>query len=782
LFLARRLSHFTLGLLGLFLIALGVGRGQENKLDREIEDKKAMTKLLEKAEDEYRIFLQKPDKAYQYWAAMKVELALGKFDLAALHMDLLLKKEPKEDVDKDLVKIENAEGLSSFLRLREVKKWSDYKPFQEEAEKNVEELMNRLTAALQKHLSDGTRINKFIKQLDAATPEERVFAFVQLDRSKQFAVPYLIEALQVNYGKRLHSRIVQAMLRLDSGIVPVFLEVLRASDAKDAAAIDLRLTLLDIIKQRNDSRAVPYLWHISASKQYPEVVRAKALDTLASLLKTDARLLPPAKVALTELADKYYHHKVRFGAEGGVRLWPWDGTKLDSTPVELTPHKAEEFFGTRYAREALDLDPSYVPAQRLLLSLVLERAFESELDQFLLKPMPPGIQNLLASIDPELVVSVLEKALDERNLAVILPTVTALGERGESRAALLNAGGMPRGILRALHYLNRRVQFAAARALLKMPGSPSPLAALRVIDVLRRFLSSDGNPDVLAAYVPADKVEPVRQALKAAGFDFSEAKNVQDARAKLHSAADFDLIVLHQALPPDELNHVLTQFRADADHGLLPILVFPHRDSMEAMRKIARRFSNVTVLPEVVLTMPEELKTTLEEQIKQTQGAKLSVDERKELTKIALDILWRMARGEYAGYDVRPAQDAFWTAVRNPDLAVQALEALGRLPGNEIQRRLAAIVSDAAQGKLRVPAALELNHHIQKYGLLLGKRQIDELKTAYRDAADDAPLKGQLALVLGSLRPSVQATGVQLFQYRPEPGAPAAAAEKKEEK
>jgi CheY-like chemotaxis protein len=452
--------------------------------------------------------------------------------------------------------------------------------------------------------------------------------------------------------------------------------------------------------------------------------------------------------------------------------------KLDGTAIELPPYRAEEFFGLRHAREALDLDPAYLPAQQVLLSLLLERTFADALDQYLLKPMPAGVRNLLASIDSDLVMSVLERALDEQKPAVILPALTALGERGEVRAARLNSGGQPRGIVRALYYPDRRVQLTAARALLKMPGSQAPVAALRVVDVLRRFLASDGTPRILAASVPPEKTATLRQALKTAGYDVVEAGKLPDAFEKLRGSADFDAILLHEGLPAAELPFALSQLRADADQGLLPVFIVPRREAVDSTRKLARGYRNVLVLPEVMLTMPDELKNTLDSAIKASQGAKLSPEERKELTKIALDVLWRMARGELSGFDVRPAQEALWSALRSEDLAVQALEVIGRLPGHDVQRRLATVATDAGRGKLRVPAAIELNRHIQKYGMLLEKRQIDDVKTAYSAAGDDANLKTQLALVLGSLRPSPQATGAQLSQFRSEP--PAAAAEKKE--
>src|SRR5947209_13643382 len=98
---------------GLLTLALATGRAQEDKHDPGVE---ATKRLLKKAEEEYRLFLKRPETIIDYWAALKYEMQLGKFDLAGLHLKLLLDKYDKmpEEGGKELLKIEAAEGLSSL--------------------------------------------------------------------------------------------------------------------------------------------------------------------------------------------------------------------------------------------------------------------------------------------------------------------------------------------------------------------------------------------------------------------------------------------------------------------------------------------------------------------------------------------------------------------------------------------------------------------------------------------------------------------------------------------
>jgi DNA-binding response OmpR family regulator len=770
-----------MALLAPLALVVTATHAQDEKPDPDVV---ATKRLLQKAENEYRSFIKQPQTVLEYWAAMKFEMQLGKFDLAALHLKLLLDKYEKtpDESSKDLLKIEAAEGLADILKLRAVKQWSDYPPHQKEAVENVEKFIDRLTEAVEKHLSDPARIQKFIKRLDAPSPEERAFARLQLMKSGVRAVPYLVESMRVNVGKPLYDRVRDLIYEMDSDVVPGYLELFRPANANDARELEPRLTLLKLTVARGDRRIVPYLWHMSAAPQYPEPVRKAAQEALAAFLKMDVVNLPPAKFALTDLASDYYYHRKNFPTKV-VKIWPWDGKQIATKPVELTPAQAEEFFGLRYARQALDLDPQYQPAQIVLLNLMLERTLEPELDQLLLKPLPPGLKNLLVTLDPTLVTVVLERAMDDHKAPAIVALVQALGERGDPRAARLGAGGVPRGLLRALYYPDRRVQFAAAQAALRMAYVPGAVN-VRVVDIFRRMLGGDpAVPRAMALYVPADKAAETRKQLKAAGYETTVVSDVKEALAKLQESADYDVIVVHRAVPPGELPFVLSQLRGDSDQGGLPLLIVTANEKDEATAKLASRYRATAGISLPALALGDELKARIEALTKSSAGAKLTADERKEFSRAALDALWRMARGEYPGYDVRPAEAAIYSsALRSPDQAPLALETLSRLPGTTVQHDLAGVVVDPMRGKLRIAAAHELGRHMQKYSVLLSKKDQADLKQLFQ-SADDPTLKGELAVVVGLMRtPTPQQVGVQLFQFRPDVPPPPMEKKEKDEK
>lgn len=744
-------------------------------------NRKATIILLDKAEEEYRTFFKRPESTFDYWAAIKFEIAVGKFDLAALHLKRLLENEKlkPEQVDDDLFKIESVEGPSTFLRLLRVDRWSDYPPFQKEAEANVKSFMDRLNAILEKRLSDPDRINRFIHQLDAETPEERTFAFTQLNRSRERAVPYLVEKLQESRGKPLYHRIVEAMVNLDPETVPAYLEVLKARDEKDAADQDLRLTLLRILRKRADPRVVPYLWHLSASKMYPPLIRETAKNYLADHLKVNPSVLPPAKLALVEQAEKHFRHQVKYPER--YRLWKWDGSKILLEPIQLKQSDAEEFFGTRYALEALDLDPAYVPAQLAFLALSLERTILQDFDKAILRPLPTATQRLFATLDADLILQILDRAYEDGNVPIILGAIRTLGDRGEVRAAKPSAFGHPTGVVRGLFFPDRRVQFQAVNSLLKMPTDQTPAAGSRTVEALQRLVTVDQPPIALIVGAAGDTAEETVKAVKNAGLEPLLVRNIQEGLIRGRSLGNIEAIFLHHGLTPKEIPYALSQIRSDIDQGSTPVILVAPDDAVPQFQKIAARAKNVKVISQSLLPSAEELKKAVDETVVKVGIAPLSAEERKAIAARSLDIINQMARGQIPCYDVRPTRENVALASRNPDNASIALEILGRIPGSQAQVQLSDYVLDPSKDKLRVTAARELNRQVQHNGLLMPRPQVEKLRTLYNNPETDLNLRTELSYLIGGLPTTPARDGRQISSFRPDvPAAPVAPPVEKE--
>jgi CheY-like chemotaxis protein len=822
------------------LLAPALGQDLVDPKKKQAETRKeAIKKVIEQAQEEYRIFFKEPKTVLEYWAAMKFEMQVGKFDIAAYHLDKLnqlveLKnKGAQEDEllkleeNKQLLQIEEVEGLNTLLKLKLIKQWSKNHELQDEAVKNVEVLIDRTMVLLEKHLGSAARLSGFIDSLSDKVPEIRNYAYYQIKRAKHRATPLLVEALRSGKNTEI---IKQTMLKLDDDIIPPLLEVLKARNKGDAEDKDLRLALLHIIKYRYDKRAVPYLWHMSESTLYPPSVRAAAKDTLATLLNTKIQprrervfvfggyeKLLPAKVALVQLAERYYQNKVRYNdleempdrddpikkvVVPAYKIWFVDNNTGQVIPKAqiLLPDEARFAFGLRYAKEALDLDKQYIPAQVIYLSFLLEAEFtrkpyDGQLDKLLTEKRPPALARLLAKIDYELLITVLERALAEHNYAVMLPLIDALGDRGEVRAAMPTSAGAPGALVRALYYPDRRVQYAAARALLKLPSSPSPspVASARVVEVLRRFLAAEPAPKVLIAFARDARAAELRQVAEEAGFKAEVAVDTREAIQKLRATAEYDAILIDESVPIGELPFALAQLRTDQDAGRLPLLVVAPPDRKAELARMIERSPNTFLLeavwakkaanlkkqlhlaikyaaaPDTVRNAPEDQRYWLDYEIRRAKGQMLSENERKYFAQAALDWFALMARGELAGYDLKPVKATLEQMLNDDNTAIQALRIVARFPGPETQKRLFGVLTNTKRPALHLVAAQELNRHIQKHGMALTSDQI--LQVRQMEARKDLlpAVRAELSILVGTLGSSSAQTGARLFQYEPDP-------------
>lgn len=733
--------------------------------------------LGKRAEEEYKQRYKHPETAAEYWAAIKYEIEVGRFGLASELIKGLLDV-TKDEQAKDLLPLEEQDGLSAFLRLRVVPTWVDdpnldksvRDKINKETRANVEELIARVSSVLQKFLTDPARVQQLIKTL-GASDEDRAYALKELKRSGAIVVPYLIEALQQTPASdEMHQILMDTLVHLDQNAE---LPLLAALDLNDDG---LRIELIDILRKRADPRAVADLWHIAATQ--PAGASKQAVQAIAYFLGKPQ--IPPAKVALSQEANRYYEHQVTFPNPEAVSIWRVENNQLKS--ATLTASQAEEYYALHYARQALDIDPAYETAQIIFLSAALEKAYErGGIDQPLEKGAP-AVKELLRVVNSNLLKAVLQRALQEHRVAVILGAVRALGDRGELSAAFPDVNG-PALLVRALDYPDRRVQIAAADGLLRMPGQPNYGAKGRVVDILRRALGGSTAAVVLVGDSNPTRSNDVVRGLREAGYQAVEARSGREVMSRLNQAADVDLVLVDAGISYPELPFLLGQLRADINSGLLPVVVtVPENQAgsqqrQERLQRMVEHYRNVWVIP--TSYAPANLKLAVASHIAEAGTKALSEDERRNAAGMAIYWLKRMATGETPGYDVSSAEPEILNALNSDDLAALAIEAVERMHDPEAQRSLARLVLNTSRRpELRAAAAYALGRNIEEYGARLSAAQVAEIDRLFRGLGEDPKaknLRASVGLVIGSLRPSAERTGTRLQGYAPALGTPAAA-------
>jgi DNA-binding response OmpR family regulator len=712
-----------------------------------------------------------PETAPEFWAAAKYELQTGNHQRAGAMLQKFAERLAnlgQEDQDKLLLAIHDRDGLSPLLRLSNLAPVRALKTT-DAAGKEVplaDALIKRMTLALEKRLGDPARIEFFVGNL-GKSPEERAYAQLQLRLAGARAVPPLIKALMDQTQAKDHGHIVDALVKMDRDFAPA---ALAAMDAPSDAA---RSALIRVFERRTDERIVPYLWWLRGLPDVNPTLKAQADAALQRFLGASSHAVTDARQRLTDEADRWYRRQNDV-PEGGATIWRWDPEAGAVVAVPATKIGYEDYMTMYWARKALQVSPAYLPAQVLFLSAAIDRAIAQHGADQPLQKTDPRTAELLAASGAALLSAVLERAEAEGRTHVALGAVRALGESGDPRALRGDPPKADSPLVRALAFPDARVQFAAADAILNIPAAHPAPGASRVVNVLARALAS-GQRKALVGDYRAEEGQKLAGLLGQAGFD-AEAFTLG---RQLYQAAGADggvtLLAIHANLPDPGLAQLLTQLAANPNTSGLPILLFTDAATERAARETAGRFPRVRVVGPVPLTL-DLLNVELAALLREADAQPLSDAERKAQGPLAIELLRRIARGEFPGLDARGAEGALIHALASDELAGGAADVLARLPGKRVQSALAEVVlRDVRAAGVRSAVAAGLRLHLARFGILLGQDQLDALARLAASATDPA-LKEQADRLAAMLQPGALSEGARLLKF-PLVSAPPAGAE-----
>lgn len=540
---------------------------------------------------------KEPKKPLQIYTEFRLILSEGKFDIAAVYLEEFLKSNPSDD---DFLAIEKQYGTTAFQQLRTVPRYSDDPAREKRIRELIEELNRRAKEVTDKVLRNKERVLKFIANLGASY-EEKVFAQQELKRTGDFAIPFLVDAIRMNPDPELYRGILETIPVLDGPTMGGWVAVL------DHLGTDRQLGILEALAARRDvldlltnaqTDFTPHLWRILAKdpQTVPQNLRVLALNLLNRFypgVKADSKR---PEVELTAIAKTFYEHQARYldvkthpdATPTTTALWVTtdrDGVLVLNKLPDVPVRQADEYFGLKYARWALESKPEHEPAQLLILALAAERGIERA-NYGPLATAEPAVYALLADAPSRPLMDLLARGLNEKRTSLVLAMLQVLGDRADRAAATPPAGPAPRDALlvRALRYDHPAVQFAAATAILRAPLQPPAEAKRLIVDILRRAAASDpGTPPESKGTLLLVDPNPFRTSnnsvlLRGLGFKVETFTTGRQLLRRVAKASDFDILVIDRHTADPELIDLVAQLEANPQVAQRPIYIVASTD------------------------------------------------------------------------------------------------------------------------------------------------------------------------------------------------------------
>ncbi len=673
------------------------------------------------------LFAKQPETPEELWGAIDYLSRTGQGRQAVPYLEAFSKAEVD---DAALLRLRDQYGPGSFLRLEDDPATKPY----------ARPLTDKLTAAARRLAADPERISRYIPAL-LASKEEQDYAVARLRESGSFAVPAIVaEMKKYRTASPERERLAYNAARLDGASVPAWIAVLDGPDPS------LTADAARILGALGDRRAVPFLTFPAASPDSPLEVKTAAAIAIEKLTGKPFANQPRSPVnTLDDAAEAFARHQYEMPSER-VLLWQWDEARGLPAPVLARQVDVEGIFGGKLAGQALLLDPENRRAKVVQLGFLLERA----VDKVGFANFPAQDQATYAealAAGPEVLADLLRGAIatDRTNLAAV--TAEALGQVADPR--LPSSRGRPHPLVEALSAPGRRLQLAAAKAIVDIaPTRPFP-GSSRVVPTLSRFLLNQSRPRAVVIDGNPARGAQVAGALRGLGYEASvEATGERGFHAATESA-DVELLLTAHDQPAGswDLLDVLSILRGDARTSGLPMFVYGPADLPIRRPNLGRNYPGVKFI--VYTSEPADLERQIG-----GRPSRLSDEERMSQAKSAAEALARIAarpRSLFAP-DLATARETLSSAIGLHGVEASVAETLGEVPSPQAQRSLADAVLDASRDPaLRRAGARKLARSIQRFGPLLAADQEVKLDAAFREE-DDAELHTGLGMVLGALR------------------------------
>lgn len=619
-----------------------------------------------------------------------------------------------------------------------------------------EAIEDKYQEALIERNRDPEQIRADIQELGLSNTRAEYNAIQRLKTTGQFAAPYFLEVLQDPSQRKIHARVVNAMIEVGNELTYPLSVALPNLDPVTQEYV------IRVLGDIGYPEALPYL-KVVASGDAGSSVKAAALAAFSQIADSSG---VEATGSAAELFVKIGQAKYDVGTLNGELLgmdlaneagivWNYlsDGGLI---PVAVAQRVYADSLAMQNAASALALDPEMDSAVTLHLASNLRREnrMAGEADPGYQLPNPATFYLLISGAPQQK--SVLEIGLNDGDAALALDGIEAMAKTVGNNV-LLGSEDQRAPVLDALFFADRRVRYTAAITLASaapaeaFPGSTSVVPvlgqAVRQSDELNAMVVAPGGADSLTASL--ENVD-----LKAVGdVDLDRA-----ATKAVAAMPGVDLIVYTGDFAGFEAMYAAA--KADGTLTISPILALVDTGVASAIK---------INYPGVQTAAPlnaeggddelDRLEKLANDTIATYGGDPINEEEAEAYATASLALLSTIAGHEsiYSAADVEPilieALDDDRSAV-----ATGAAGVLAQVDSASAQQGLAASALDRV-GDVQIAMLNALAESAKAYGNKLDRDATDQLIALVKSSAGETALSAARALGALTARPTSDTTG-----------------------
>ncbi|HZZ28091.1 MAG TPA: hypothetical protein VFE46_08820 [Pirellulales bacterium] len=684
-----------------------------------------------------------PHTPAQLLQAAAVLADLGRVDLAKKYLQQLA------DAKSDENALAEAAGQIDPATLLRLANNADLQPA-------GRQWADAVLAAAANQARDPQRLQGEIDHLTDPSSAVQRAALKRILAAHENAVPALVLALADANRAAVQPLARMTLVKIGEQAVPPLVAALQTdSDA-------LKVQIVDVLRQIDSPTAVLYLAAPATSEKSSPAVKAAARAALADIQGAKNPTAADAAKLLTTEIERYLKHDRPLNSDGlgNVVVWSWNSSSGALQRENLPSELASAVLTSRFAADLLELAPQNALAQRLYLISTLQAAqLRSGLDRELSdssSTLAPALSQKQREQITQLGPAAMEDALSSAMSMGKLPAATAaaeiLGTMGD-RTLLEERNGKLRPLILAVQQGDRRLQFAAVQAIMKLKPTAPFAGSSQVLEALAFFADSPGNKRALVAYPNMVVAGQLAAMLAGLGYEVDLAANGRQAYLQAISSGDYELLVLSSRLDHPPLWVTLDLLRDDPRTAHVPVALLAEDadGDIDRMRILAEERALAAGFQRPVT--PDGMKYFVDRLLDRAGGALVPEAVRLRQSLAALAWLAQLSEADPHDFNLMPYEAQLTRALHRPATSAAAAKLLGGLGKQTVQEALVDTANSPSEPLgMRQTAAAAFSQAVRKSGIQLTTVEIQHQYDRYNQSAtEDKAAQQLLGLILDAI-------------------------------